>query len=591
MLGRSIRRTGPDDHDGAAQPLLNDSQEDLSLPHSGHDRVLFTVDDDDDDVPESSALEAQDQPSASPKTPGHVRFQEEVQIIAPSLRSTTTSREAEFDLDPDDLDDAALEQLEAEQRTPRTPRSGRHGDQTMPLLVGLQDIATARRSLDGSLRLEHRGSDGDTYTEDVDLEDLAVKQSAGGGMLDSVANMANSILGAGIIGKSLPFFQRLPYAVRQAGFVSGIILLVVLCCVTDWTIRLIVVNAKLSGRSSYIDIMDHCFGRSGRAAVSFFQFAFAFGGMCAFGIIIGDTIPHVIRSIFPHLYEVPVLFLFTKRQFIIALCTICVSYPLSLYRDIHKLSRASGLALIGMVIIVTSVLIEGQQVTSDLKGDPNQRFTVVGSGFFQAIGVISFAFVCHHNSLLIYGSLRTPTLDRFAKVTHISTAISLVACCTLAISAFLVFTDKTQGNILNNFAPDDTLINVARFCFGLNMFTTLPLELFVIEQFFFPHEAFSMNRHVFFTSVILCASMLLALITCDLGVMLEITGGASATALAFIFPAACYLKLSDPAVRWYSRAKLPAVICATFGVVVMSISMFLALGKVWTPEGDAKMCV
>ena len=143
--------------------------------------------------------------------------------------------------------------------------------------------------------------------------------------------------------------------------------------------------------------------------------------------------------------------LLTKRQFIIALCTICVSYPLSLYRDIHKLSRASGLALIGMLIIVTSVLIEGPNVTPELKGNPSARFSVLGDGVFQAIGVISFAFVCHHNSLLIYGSLRTPTLDRFNKVTHISTFISLVACTTLAISAYLVFTDKTQGNILNNF--------------------------------------------------------------------------------------------------------------------------------------------
>jgi len=58
----------------------------------------------------------------------------------------------------------------------------------------------------------------------------------------------------------------------------GLFLLVVLCAVTDWTIRLIVINAKLSGGHSYIDIMTHCFGSSGRAAVSFFQFAFAFGG-------------------------------------------------------------------------------------------------------------------------------------------------------------------------------------------------------------------------------------------------------------------------------------------------------------------------
>ena len=68
----------------------------------------------------------------------------------------------------------------------------------MPLLVGLQDIATARRCLDGSLQLERRGENGEAYAEDsLDLEDLETKSAAGGGMLDSIANMANSILGAG----------------------------------------------------------------------------------------------------------------------------------------------------------------------------------------------------------------------------------------------------------------------------------------------------------------------------------------------------------------------------------------------------------
>lgn len=169
---------------------------------------------------------------------------------------------------------------------------------------------------------------------------------------------------------------------------------------------------------------------------------------------LGDTIPHVLSSLFPSLATIPILSLFTNRQFVIAFCTTTVSYPLSLYRDIHKLSRASGLALIGMIIIVTSVLIEAANVTPELRGssDPSIRFSVMNPQITQAIGVISFAFVCHHNSLLIYGGLRTPTLDRFAFVTHISTALSLVACLILALSAFLVFTNKTHGNILNNFS-------------------------------------------------------------------------------------------------------------------------------------------
>jgi solute carrier family 38 (sodium-coupled neutral amino acid transporter), member 11 len=81
-----------------------------------------------------------------------------------------------------------------------------------------------------------------------------------------------------------------------------------------------------------------------------------------------------------------------------------------------------------------------------------------------------------------------------------------------------------------------------------------------------------------------------ALITCDLGVMLEITGGISATALAFIFPAACYIKLADPGEPWTSRKKLPAALCAGFGSIVLVMSLFLALGKAWTPEGSAKIC-
>ncbi|KAI0036891.1 amino acid transporter [Vararia minispora EC-137] len=581
MLGRSSRSPANSEPSEAQQPLLGSSHDALH-----DDSVLFSVaDDDSDGSEERSVLSHPDGGGRPEERSVHFRETTDVRIYAPEW--SQASREAEFDGDSDNLDADAVAQLESQPAPAPSRRSRR--DQTAPLLVGLLDASNIRRGADNPYNM-------DSITPangNMNLEELARKQNAGGGMLQSIANMANSILGAGIIG--------LPYAVSRAGFVMGVSLLVILCAVTDWTIRLIVLNAKLAGSNSYIDVMNRCFGQSGRAAVSFFQFAFAFGGMCAFGIIIGDTIPHVIRSIFPGIPSTPVVSLLANRQFVIALCTICVSYPLSLYRDIHKLSFASGLALVGMLIIVVSVIFEGPQVPAELKGDPAKRFSLVEPGIFQAIGVISFAYVCHHNSLLIYGSLRTPTLDRFAKVTHASTAISLVACVTMAVAGYEVFTDKTQGNILNNFPLTDPLINVARFCFGLNMFTTLPLELFVcrevIEQYFFSHEPFHMTRHVFFTTTILFASMILALITCDLGVMLEITGGVSATALAYIFPAVCYIHLlstqagDEGKYHWYSRKLLPAYACASFGAIVMALSLFLALGKVWSRDEAAKICM
>lgn len=74
----------------------------------------------------------------------------------------------------------------------------------------------------------------------------------------------------------------------------------------------------------------------------------------------------------------------------------------------------------------------------------------------------------------------------------------------------------------------DTLINVARLCFGLNMFTTSPLEAFVcrevsfgtfapfsaltsrqvIETLHYPDKPFSYRRHVVVTTVLTFSTML-----------------------------------------------------------------------------------
>ncbi len=143
-------------------------------------------------------------------------------------------------------------------------------------------------------------------------------------------NMANSIIGAGIIGQ--------PYALRQAGLLSGTILLVLLTVIVDWTIRLIVINSKLSGAGSFQGTVEKCFGRVGLIAISVAQWAFAFGGMVAFGVIVGDSIPSVLRAVWPGLADVPVVGLLADRRAVIVVFMGGVSYPLALYRDIAKVS-------------------------------------------------------------------------------------------------------------------------------------------------------------------------------------------------------------------------------------------------------------
>ena len=107
-------------------------------------------------------------------------------------------------------------------------------------------------------------------------------------------------------------------------------------------------------------------------------------------IILGDTIPHVIRSLVEDIDRIPVLWIFANRRLCITFFTVFVSYPLSLYRDISKLAKTSGLALIAIFVIIVSVIVEGPKTPVDIRGSPEQRFNFANNEMFQAIAVISF---------------------------------------------------------------------------------------------------------------------------------------------------------------------------------------------------------
>ncbi|KAI1388742.1 transmembrane amino acid transporter protein-domain-containing protein [Hypoxylon trugodes] len=490
-------------------------------------------------------------PPHTPKTPNRVRFDLVPTNIPPPANGHDYSTE------PSDYFDVA---------EPDSPI----GDDSTPRHPLLTDIEAPSVTLANSL--------------DNDVHEWAERERTRpkSGLRSAFMNMANSIIGAGIIGQ--------PYAFKDAGLLAGIILLIVLTIVVDWTIRLIVINSKLSGASSFQGTVEHCFGKTGLIAISIAQWAFAFGGMVAFGIIVGDSIPQVLHTIFPGLGSTPVLWILGDRRAAIILFILGISYPLTLYRDIAKLAKASTLALISMIIILITVVVQGALTPAENRGSFSLQLLTINDGIFQAVGVISFAFVCQHNSLLIYGSLKTPTIDRFAKVTHYSTGVSMLACMTMALAGFLTFGDKTLGNVLNNFPADNTMVTFARLCFGLNMLTTLPLEAFVCREvmlnYWFPNEPFNMNLHLIFSSALVVSAMTLSLVTCDLGVVFELVGATSACALAYILPPLCYIKLSSRSWRTYVAMGIVA-----FGCAVMVISMFQAVGKVIKGGGEPSQCV
>ena len=179
---------------------------------------------------------AQPRPNGTPRTPNRVRFQ--------SPGRTEQGQDVDYDPDGDewlDLDEEDYFNNEA------GGGRGRGYGQRAPLLTDIQAPSVT------------------VATEDFEPEDLLEMSRPKSGMRSAFMNMANSIIGAGIIGQ--------PYALRQAGLLTGVVLLVALTVIVDWTINLLVVNCKLSGTNSFQSTVEHCFGKSGLIAISVAQWA------------------------------------------------------------------------------------------------------------------------------------------------------------------------------------------------------------------------------------------------------------------------------------------------------------------------------
>lgn len=437
----------------------------------------------------------------------------------------------------------------------------------------------------------HNNAELHGISEDEEMEE---EKSGTSTMRMAFMNMANSILGAGIIGQ--------PYAFRNSGLIGGILVMILLTILIDWTLRLMVKNSILSQTKSYQDTVNYCFGLLGKIILLIAISSFAYGGCMAFCVIIGDTIPHVLKAFIPNSVTSAsgVSWLF-QRNTIIILFTTCISFPLSLNRDISKLAKASAFALVGMFIIVVTTIIRGPFSTAE-KGEMTIREWTFNSNIFQGISVISFALVCHHNTMFIYQSMKNPTLAKFSKLTHISCAVSMLFCMLMAINGLINFGDITKGNILNNFKSNDNWINVARFCFGLNMLTTFPLEIFVVRdvlrEIILARKAdldgstagleLSTIQHFTITTFLVFSSMSVSLFTCNLGMILELIGATSASLMAYILPPLCYFKLSWDQVeyrlampkdkrKFIIYKAIPSIGCILFGFAVMFISSFMTI--------------
>ncbi|CAF1673565.1 unnamed protein product [Adineta ricciae] len=232
----------------------------------------------------------------------------------------------------------------------------------------------------------------------------------------------------------------------------------------------------------------------------------------------------------------------------------------------------------GLILVIITVLILIKR-GADTMPFISSEIRMVNTNLAESIGVMAFAFMCQHNSFLIFHSMSEKTLPRWRTVTLITTTVAFIFAVMYALTGYIVFGQQTEGDLLENYCHWDTLINIARLIYAINIMLTFPLECLVCRQVIEILGNKWLNfssdrRHYIITSLIVASSVLLSLATDCLGIVLELNGLLVASSLAYILPALCYLKLRPTTMQWSSLDDFAPYIILLIGIL-LTISGFV----------------
>ncbi|XP_055530400.1 putative sodium-coupled neutral amino acid transporter 11 [Wyeomyia smithii] len=433
-----------------------------------------------------------------------------------------------------------------------------------------------------SYMLQRQASDDSTEAAAFDDINSLMKNEesqASGETLSSLPqasfNYINSIVGSGVIG--------IPYALHRAGFGLGLFLLVIVAVITDYSLILMVRCGHLSGRFSYPGVMEAAYGKGGYYLLSLLQFMYPFLAMISYNVVVGDTLSKVLVRFVPSWGNS----MGAVRFGVVLVVTVFVIIPLCLYKNVSRLAKASFLSLACVIIILIAVIYKLLAGDYSVVPDTPESWRFAHGDLIPAVGIMAFAFMCHHNTFLVYQSMRNATLERWVKVTHLSVGCAWLVAAFFGIAGYCTFRALSQGDLLENYCWDDDLMNFARVLFSISILLTFPIECFVSREIvrtqikrFYSSEVVEYDtdkdpshatgeedqKSVATTLVIVFAAFILSPYTECLGPVLELNGLLAAIPLAYILPGLAYIQLSPHSL--FSQEKLPAAGLVLFGTIV-----------------------
>ncbi|GMH55236.1 hypothetical protein TrLO_g5101 [Triparma laevis f. longispina] len=400
-------------------------------------------------------------------------------------------------------------------------------------------------------------------------------------------NFTNCVLGAGIIGTG--------GAIASSGFTISIFTLVLCALLTRISLDMIIRLGDTRNGANFEKLGELAFGNLGKKIVGGAKFLYSFGCCCAYIVVIRKNLGSGLINISSCSTSL-CKSVFNDEVFCTIVCLTLV-LPLSLKRNLDSLSRFSFISVCCVVLIASIVFSEFLD-RDPLTYSDNTLYFEVRSGYISSLGTFVFAFVSQHTHNGIYSSMKNQTPKDWEQVSLYSITIACTVTVLTGSFAYLTFGLETTSDLFTVY-HESVQVDLAEILLSFTMIFTFPMPFYtcraLVGEWFFSvqevgggefevedmeeallkaegggeeeevEEAKLSNFQWTVTSLGLFAvSLTIALTAPNLGAVLDFVGCASGSAIAFILPAAIFVKLEN---HWTPKVVVMAIVGAFVGIV------------------------
>eukprot|EP00792_Barthelona_sp_PAP020_P005029 TRINITY_DN2461_c1_g4_i1.p1 TRINITY_DN2461_c1_g4~~TRINITY_DN2461_c1_g4_i1.p1 ORF type:complete len:481 (-),score=78.81 TRINITY_DN2461_c1_g4_i1:174-1616(-) len=284
-------------------------------------------------------------------------------------------------------------------------------------------------------------------------------QSHGATTLQTVANISNSMVGAGSL--------MIPYAISCCGLIGGVILLILFGIISRFTLLLYVYSSVYAKRFSMRLCVEKFFGVRMSKYSDFTIAIYCLLGLTTYTIIIKDYLFSIMTLIFGETNK-------TLMLLLAGAVILCCCLPLMCMKDIKSLSFTSTLS-VGCISFIVLVIIFKFFSNIDHLAIDNIKMFEFSLKFVEGTPGIIFGFFAHFTVAPIYKDLQRRSFDKIRSASAIGILIPGLVYTLIGVCGYLVFGANVADNILNSFSNNDPLIVVCRVAMISIILFTYPM--------------------------------------------------------------------------------------------------------------------